>query len=676
MTTTDAETTWNTPKFTSPKIQECIGVWLDYHGDKPENAALKKALSGIFESFTLFTRLSECILYINEPRPGKIFLIVSHEIGKNLIPLMVSDNVTPIEYFFIFSTGSENQEYWKSRVSNKIRSGFTSIEALTHDIKDAISAFDEQTRMTLLNTPSSDSNDNASAEMISADQPIDHSRFYAVPPTVVLNENIQKTFMKDLSENHVWFIQFQLLVEIIIRLEDSEQARKDMISICQEYYENNACEQRKIKQFEDEAENHLKAIYWYTAESFLVHMLNRVCSTEDVDHMYCFRLIIKNLHKRILELEKDEFTVTLKEDTATLYRGKRMPASTLENFRKNVGRLVVMKGFLSTTVEEDVAKVFSGAGIPQTGSVCALFKLNIVNWKECKSSAAIKPNEGAMTEEDEVLFTIGTIWKISKVNELRGKNIWSIELTSCPESCIRPDELAKYLKEQLGETSDLLALGDFLMKIGQHKKAEKYYTILLKDQNLFEQHTVRAGIYNRIGIIRLEQKEPRLATDYFEKAVDAAPSESDIKDTANANVQITQTELKHLPTVFLGKRLASSSVTSKPLVVNELSKPILENNLGHAAYIQSKYEVAKSHFQTALSIMKVSKLNYIHEISRVYSNLGAVEYKNEDHIKAKNYFEEAIHTLQEFTLDHPWIAEYKENLKSAQQHCSKKQRVE
>ena len=408
-------------------MQNYIGVWLDRNSKQNSNSPIKQALGDIFNSFETFTQFDKCTTYINLPRPAKIFFIVSHEIGQNLIPLMLPETTTLVEYVYIYCTNVEEQMRWNSNRSHKIRGGYTTTESLTQQIKNDIVEFDERLRTaapttTLLNTPPSATSENASAAMVLDNEPIYHPSFYAVPSTFVLDENIKNTSIKDLSKDYVWFIQFQMLVEIIIRLENSEQAKKDIISICQKYYWKNTCEQCKIKKFEEEADDLSRVIYWYTAESFLIHLLNKVCSTEDVDHLYYFRLVISNLHKQILTLEKDPFTIQLKRGTTALYRGKCIDASTLENFRKSIGGLVAMKGFLSTTLDEDVAKMFAGDGIQQAGSFCVLFKLNIVKWKECKPSAAIKPNDSAMKDEGEVLFSIGSIWKINEVKELSGTN--------------------------------------------------------------------------------------------------------------------------------------------------------------------------------------------------------------------------------------------------------------
>ncbi|CAF0771931.1 unnamed protein product [Adineta steineri] len=244
--------------------------------------------------------------------------------------------------------------------------------------------------------------------------------------------------------------------------------------------------------------------------------------------------------------------------------------------------------------------------------------------------------------------------------------MWCIELASCQEENARSIELTNYLKEQLGETSDLWTLADFLMKKGEFDKAENYYTKLENELNLPEKHADRAEIYNRLGLIRREQNELRLAAEYFEKAIKAAPPHNDIEATAKYNLKISEEDRKRKPLSFLGKRIGSSDITIKSLAANHASIPLVENNLGNVAWHEGNYNLAFMHYQTAVSAMAESKLTYLREISCVYNNLGAVAYSKEDYSGAKDYFEKAIFTLQQLNRRHPWIAEYIENLAYAQ----------
>ncbi|CAF3304886.1 unnamed protein product [Rotaria sp. Silwood2] len=625
------------------KIQNYIGVWLDKNCNKKDYAPINQKLHKIFDSFEIFSDFTKCLLYINQPRPGKIFFIVSHEIGEHLIPLILSQGTSSIEYIYIYCSDQSKQDYWNSIQSDQLRGAFSTAEKLIQQIKNDTNAFDKNITAALPTPPSSttDVYNETSTTTTSDSSSLCPNIVYAVPPTSLFNGKLKNSSIRDLNEDSVWFIQFQLLVEILLRLEKSERAKTDLISICREYYKDNIVEQRKIKQFEEEAGNLSKVMY----------------CTEDVEHLYYFRLFISNLHNQVLAMKQDKLTIEMQKKKTMLYRGKCMPISTLENFRKNIGGLVAMKGFLSTTKQKDVAKMFAGAGVSSAGVVCVLFKLNIHSWKKCKPSAVIKPEDGAMKDEDEVLFSIGSIWRIVSVDELKEARMWCIQLISCEEENARSIELTNYLKEQIGETSNLWTLGDFLMKMGEYEKAEKYYAILELDLNLPEKHVDRAAIYNRLGLIRWEQGQRSLAIEYFEKAVKAAPINDNIKNVAGENLQLVQHEHKEAPVFFLKRRLVAGDVTR------------------HIAHREGNYDLAIEHYNKAISIMMKSELAHLLELSCVHNNLGAVEYVKKNYPQAKDYFEKAIFTIQRLNSKHPWINEYKENLTCAQSQISKRPRL-
>jgi hypothetical protein len=73
-------------------------------------------------------------------------------------------------------------------------------------------------------------------------------------------------------------------------------------------------------------------------------------------------------------------------------------------------------------------------------------------------------------------------------------------------------------------------------------------------------------------------------------------------------MQIAQTELQQVPTIFLGKRLAPSDVISKSLVTNKTSIPILENSLEPVAYLRDEYDEATTPLRKALLIATTSKI--------------------------------------------------------------------
>ncbi|CAF0983695.1 unnamed protein product [Adineta steineri] len=93
-----------------------------------------------------------------------------------------------------------------------------------------------------------------------------------IPPLGVLNSSLKQNSIRQLSNESLRFIQFQSLVEIMLRMHHDENISKDdMLSACREYYADNIVELSKIKEFQDNytARN---VIAYYTDDSFCFRM--------------------------------------------------------------------------------------------------------------------------------------------------------------------------------------------------------------------------------------------------------------------------------------------------------------------------------------------------------------------------------------------------------------------
>ncbi|CAF1561161.1 unnamed protein product, partial [Didymodactylos carnosus] len=125
------------------------------------------------------------------------------------------------------------------------------------------------------------------------------------------------------------------------------------------------------------------------------------------------------------------------------------------NMKKNVEELASIKTYLSTTTNQRVSDLYCGKGDP-------------IN----------------LTEE---------------------KHQRSVELTH-------------YLKRQIGETSTLSTLGEFLSEIGEYEKAEKFYWMLPEE---IPKDDERQGmVYNSLGCLLYEMNSIAAAQHYFEQAIE------------------------------------------------------------------------------------------------------------------------------------------------------------
>ncbi len=114
---------------------------------------------------------------------------------------------------------------------------------------------------------------------------------------------------------------------------------------------------KKISEF-DQYYQSTNAIFWYTRNYFLFRLLNQAFRTEDIDNIFKFRFFIVDLYQQLLNLHSSQrFPSKL-----TVYRGQSIGLTELEHLKENIGQLISINTFLSTTTDPQVASIFAGDG--------------------------------------------------------------------------------------------------------------------------------------------------------------------------------------------------------------------------------------------------------------------------------------------------------------------------
>ena len=92
----------------------------------------------------------------------------------------------------------------------------------------------------------------------------------------------KQTFFKDISKVDAAFLRFQLLIDMILRLDHTDFAKDEMLELCREKFASDSAELTKIDTFEKTcaAKN---AITWYTKDCFLYRLLNEALRIESID---------------------------------------------------------------------------------------------------------------------------------------------------------------------------------------------------------------------------------------------------------------------------------------------------------------------------------------------------------------------------------------------------------
>ncbi|CAF1238414.1 unnamed protein product [Adineta steineri] len=243
------------------------------------------------------------------------------------------------------------------------------------------------------------------------------------------SERYEPLFTRFLINENSSFLAFQLLTDIMLRLHQTDFARQEMIEMCRSKYENSLTDLEKINEFE-RSYQHSQAIEWYTTNSFLYRLLHQALRMEDIDTIFKLRYYIYDLHNQLVQLHTS-YLHSLPSDQRilTLYRGQRMKITELTRLQENVHKLISMNNFLSTTNNVTAAIFFAGDGClnDPNGEVSVVHQITIDTSVPHSIPFAKIQYESIFEDEDEVLFSMASVFRIDNVEEY--ETLWVVQLT-------------------------------------------------------------------------------------------------------------------------------------------------------------------------------------------------------------------------------------------------------
>ncbi|CAF3886932.1 unnamed protein product, partial [Rotaria sp. Silwood1] len=251
------------------------------------------------------------------------------------------------------------------------------------------------------------------------------------------------------------------MMGILLRMSHDPKGQAEMWTSCHKIYKKNSAQLEHIDKLR-KTYKACEAIKHYTENSFLSRTVNQVCRTEDFQHIFKFRVYITDLHRQLDVFGRQQEQNGIKSEITKVYCGKPLSDSVLQQLIDNKGGLISMNGFLSTTLDFDMVGVYAGDEQIAEGHRRAKFQLQIS--KKIRQPYAYVGNCSAKKNELEVLFSIGTIWRIESVKY--DEDPCTIELTSCDEL---DSQLMELLEKYTGGGCTLLSLEDhYLTEQHQH----------------------------------------------------------------------------------------------------------------------------------------------------------------------------------------------------------------
>ncbi|UJR19809.1 hypothetical protein I4U23_022942 [Adineta vaga] len=319
---------------------------------------------------------------------------------------------------------------------------------------------------------------------------------------------------QSLTEESASFLWHQMLIYVLKQMPKDEQAKDEMLKICNEYYSNNDRTVEKIEEFRLNYTSDT-AIQWYTAECFLYKILNQALRIENIELLYKFRFFIIDLCDAI----EKESNLLKNESPLILYRGQVLSNNEFNRLKQHEGEIISINGFFSTSRNIHVALAFAGQNHSSDDNIKSiLFEIQADPSLATVIFADIK-NKTHFQDEEEILFNLNSTFQIKSVYFDLILKLWKVELITIDECSKIIEEYKLIIKDRLNEYSPFVYFGRILLfELCQINQAKIYFEMLLESRTF--DYIAIASIYNHFGHIYRYKSQLNLALKYFQLAYD------------------------------------------------------------------------------------------------------------------------------------------------------------
>jgi hypothetical protein len=274
--------------------------------------------------------------------------------------------------------------------------------------------------------------------------------------------------MRDLTRESSEFIWYQLLREYMMKMVQTNESKQNMIEKFRQYSKTNKSYLTKIDEFE-QTYTADDAIKWYTKGTFLFQLVNKALRTQDSEALLAIRYYVVDICKCLKE--ECENVREYYDDVIQVYRGQTLSDAEVHRLNNSIGQLISTNGFLSTSRSFQVASLFA---------TNAIFIIDIMTQLESVVFVDVR-SHSEIPQEEEVIFDLGTIFKVLKVEYDDDGKLYKIYLITVDESKQLTNRYIEKQKMDLGwrELIDY-HVGELLIEMGQPSKAVRFYENLVE----------------------------------------------------------------------------------------------------------------------------------------------------------------------------------------------------
>jgi tetratricopeptide (TPR) repeat protein len=304
------------------------------------------------------------------------------------------------------------------------------------------------------------------------------------------------------------FLHCELLLNSLLTMNASSNEKSSAIAYCRGEYENSESDYRTLDEFESNYSAD-RALYWYTRDSFLYRMLNKAFRMQNIDVLYLMRFFIRDIRN---ELVGQQAGAPI--SAAQVYRGQLMLKEELESFE--VGKLISMSSFFSTTLDRAYASFLLPDGHVQDDLASVLFEIDISPHLSSAKPFADITEKSAFPNESEILFMAGSIFRIIDI-QLKNDGISVVQLVLCSDDDHDLKALFEHMCEDVPPECTPLTYGIVLANAGKHEQAEFYFRKVLME--LSADDPLVTHCYHQLGNVLDDRGKYDESLEYFERAL-------------------------------------------------------------------------------------------------------------------------------------------------------------
>ncbi|CAF1502717.1 unnamed protein product [Adineta steineri] len=598
------------------RMQNVLLIWLDnnINDNNDDCSNTIKQLKCVVSNVNTFTDGEECVEFIQTITNNKICMIVSGSLGQHIVPRV--HDISEVDTIFIFCNNQEWHKQW-AKEWPKIKGVVTDITPICEALKQASQQCEQNAISISFVAPN-----------------------------------------KKLDQLDPSFMYTQILKEILLTIDFEDKHIKEFITYYRETFVENDYDLQNIEKLERDYHDQ-KPIWWYTYQHFLYSMLNQALRSMDVDIILRMGFFINDLHRDIQRIHSEQFDDEQSDKIFTVYRGQCLSKEDFTEMTKTKGGLLSFNNFLSTSKNRDVSLLFAPQAATNPDLVGILFVMSI-NPTHSTTPFASVSSVSYFHTEDEVLFSMHTVFRIGDIKPVDGNNhLYQVNLTLTSDNDQHLRNLSDQIrKETFPDIEGWYRLGSLLNKMGQLNKAQEVYEVLLHQTT---DESDKASIYIQLGSIKHNQGEYQKALSSHEKALlirqQLLPSDHSNLAMSYNNIGSVYYSMGDYPKAFLSHEKALA-IRQQSLPSNHHHLGDSYDNIGNVYYSMGDYQQALSCYEKALAI-KQKSLPFNHpDLGDSYNRIGSVFHSMGDYQQALSCYEKAVAIRQQsLPSDHPYLGD-------------------